>query len=88
MKGRRLETGEPAEYRFFSEDLALGLVAAAAAATAEPAEAPPLAPGASEKTLYVRGRPADRCLQTGGAQLYAEAAGNQGFLAPGFAAAR
>ena len=54
-KAKALEAGEPAEYRFFSEDLALSLVQPPLGKV-EPLEAPPLAPGASEKTLYVRRR--------------------------------
>ncbi len=82
-KGEGIWPGEPEEYRFFSEDLALSLVEPSLE-TVEPFEAPPLAPGASEKTLYVRDEPAiapeDR-----EAKAYAAAQANSGFLAPGFA---
>ena len=82
-KGEGIAPGEPDEYRFFSEDLALGLVEPSLQAV-EPLEAPPLAPGSSEKTLYVRDDPA---LAPDGAEAkaYAAAQANRGFLAPGFA---
>lgn len=82
MKGEGLETGEPALYRFFSEDLALGLLQPALDKV-EPQEDPPLAPGASEKTLYVGADPAI-APATGEQQLYSEARANSGFLAPGY----
>ena len=55
-KGEGLEIGDPAEYRVFSEDLALAL-AQPTGSKDEPLEAPPLAEGAREKTLYVRDDP-------------------------------
>ena len=78
-----LETGEPAAFRFFSEDLALSLVQPPGG-NVEPLEAPPLAPGASEHTIYVRAdapigpSPAERT-------AYGEAEANSAFLAPGYA---
>ncbi|HTZ63712.1 MAG TPA: hypothetical protein VMB51_06370 [Solirubrobacteraceae bacterium] len=82
-KGEGIAPGNPDEYRFFSEDLALGLVEPSLEAV-EPLEAPPLAPGASEKTLYVRDDPAISP-EPGEAKAYAAAQANSGFLAPGFA---
>ena len=55
-RGEGIEGGEPSEYRFFSEDLALSLVQPTGGQV-EPFEAPPLAPGVSEKTLYLRDDP-------------------------------
>ena len=81
-KGEGLETGEPADYRFFSEDLALGLLQPALDRV-EPQEDPPLAPGASEKTLYVGADPLI-APAAGEQQLYGEARANSGFLAPGY----
>ncbi len=82
-KGEGIAPGEPDEYRFFSEDLALSLVEPSLEAV-EPLEAPPLAPGSSEKTMYVRDDPG---LAPVGdeAGAYAAAEANSGFLAPGFA---
>jgi hypothetical protein len=82
-KGEGLEAGEPAEYRIFSEDLALSLVQPTGG-NVEPLEAPSLAPGASEKTLYER---ADPPLQPSASEqaAYGLAQANAGFLAPGFA---
>ena len=82
-KGEGIAPGEPDEYRFFSEDLALGLVEPSLEAV-EPLEAPPLAPGSSEKTLYVRDDPA-LAPESKEAKAYAAAQANSGFLAPGFA---
>jgi hypothetical protein len=72
----------PGEYRFFSTDLSLSLVQPLNSSH-EPLEAPPLAPGASEKTLYVRDDPPlspEASEQT----AYAEAEANRGFRAPGY----
>ncbi|HTZ63869.1 MAG TPA: hypothetical protein VMB51_07165 [Solirubrobacteraceae bacterium] len=81
-KGEGIEADEPSEYRFFSEDLALSLVQPPGG-KAEPFEAPPLAPGASEKTLYVRDDPP---LEPEAAEdtMYAEAQADAGFRAPGY----
>ena len=46
--------GEAPEYRAFSGDLAQGLVQPDNQAAKEPLEQPPLAPGATEKTMYLR----------------------------------
>lgn len=70
-----------AEYRFFSPDLSLSLVEPQFAA--EPLEAPPLAPGASEKTLYVRDDP-PRAPDAAEQPVYAEAEANRAFRAPGY----
>ena len=51
-KGEGIEGGEPSEYRAFSADLALALVQPPGAGV-EPFEAPPLAGGSTEKTIYV-----------------------------------
>ena len=85
-KGEGIAPGEPAEYRFFSEDLALSLVQPSIGPV-EPLEAPPLAPDSSEKTLYVRDDPPDPPLvpSTSEATAYAAAQANLGFLAPGYA---
>ena len=53
-KGEGFIPGEAPEYRFFSLDLSLGLVQPDNQAEVEPFEQPPLAPGATEKTMYVR----------------------------------
>ena len=53
-KGEGFIPGEAPEYRFFSEDLSLGLVQPDNQAQVEPLEQPPLSPEASEKTMYVR----------------------------------
>ncbi len=50
--GEGVSTEEPTEYRFFSPDLSLALVEPQI--LEEPLEAPPLAPGAREKTIYRR----------------------------------
>ena len=52
-KGEGFEVREQAEYRIFSPDLSLGLVQPDVG-RGEPLEQPPLAPGATEKTMYVR----------------------------------
>ncbi len=82
-RGEGLEGGEPSEYRFFSEDLALSLVQPTGSQI-EPLEAPPLAPGVSEKTLYLRDDPpvAPSPSEQAG---YQAAQANSGFLAPGYA---
>ncbi len=51
-KGEGYEPGEATEYRFFSPDLSTALVQPQV--PKEPLENPPLAPEASEKTLYLR----------------------------------
>ena len=81
-KGEGLETGEPADYRFFSEDLAVNLLQPPLGKV-EPQEDPPLAPGASEKTLYAGADPsiAPSAAEQG---LYDQARANSGFLAPGY----
>ena len=85
-RGEGLKIGEAPEYRSFSEDLALGLVQTPAASAAEPLEAPPLAPGSSEKTLYVRDDPS-LSPEPEEANAYQAAQANQGYLAPGYRAA-
>jgi hypothetical protein len=82
-KGEGVSPGEPAEYRFFSEDLALSLVEPSLA-TVEPLEAPPLAPGSSEKTLYVRDDPS-LGPEADEEKAYRAAEATRGFLAPGYA---
>ncbi len=62
-QGEGVEIGEAAEYRFSSSDLALSLLQPSIRKT-QPLEVPPLAPGASEKTMYVR---ADRPVEPQGA---------------------
>ena len=81
-KGVGSEFGEPAEYRFFTSDLSLSLVEPPGG-QAEPREAPPLAPGASEKTLYLRDDPGLEP-DTPERDAYAQAQANQGFRAPGY----
>jgi DNA-binding beta-propeller fold protein YncE len=82
-QGEGLEPGEPSEYRFFSEDLALSLVQPPGGKV-QPLEEPPLAPGASEKTLYLRADPP--LTPTAGEQArYSQAVANEGSLAPGYA---
>jgi NHL repeat len=83
-RGEGLKIGEAPEYRSFSEDLALGLLQTPAASAAEPLEAPPLAPGSSEKTLYVRDDPS-LSSEPDEANAYEAAQANQGYLAPGYA---
>ncbi len=83
-RGEGLKIGEAAEYRAFSKDLALSLVQTPAASAAEPLEAPPLAPGSSEKTLYFRDDPGLAPEQDETA-AYTAAQANQPFLAPGYA---
>jgi hypothetical protein len=83
-RGEGLKIGEAAEYRAFSEDLALGLLQTPASSAAEPLEAPPLAPGSTEKTLYVRDDPS-LSPEPDEARAYTAAQANSGFLAPGFA---
>jgi DNA-binding beta-propeller fold protein YncE len=51
-RGEGIEPGEATEYRFFSPDLSLALVQPQV--PSEPLEDPPLAPEASEKTIYRR----------------------------------
>ena len=51
-RGEGIEPGEASEYRFFSPDLSLALVQPQV--PTEPLEDPPLAPEASEKTIYRR----------------------------------
>ena len=53
-KGEGFIPGEAPEYRAFSPDLSVGLVQPDNQSLVEPLEAPPLAPGASEKTMYLR----------------------------------
>jgi DNA-binding beta-propeller fold protein YncE len=52
-KGEGFEVQEAPEYRAFSTNLSLGLVQPPSKAL-EPLEQPPLAPGAKEKTVYLR----------------------------------
>ncbi len=54
LKGEGYIPGEAPEYRFFSSDLARSLVQPDNQSAVEPLEQPPLAPGATEKTMYVR----------------------------------
>jgi hypothetical protein len=51
-KGEGVSTSEPTEYRFFSSDLSLAVVQPQL--LDEPLESPPLAPEATEKTIYRR----------------------------------
>jgi len=83
-RGEGLKIGEAAEFRAFSEDLALSLVQTPAASAAEPLEAPPLAPGSSEKTLYWRDDPG-LTPEAGETRADAAAQANEAFLAPGYA---
>ena len=53
-KGEGFIPGEAPEYRYFSADLSLSLVQPDNQALVEPLEQPPLAPEASEKTMYLR----------------------------------
>ncbi len=53
-KGEGFIPGEAPEYRYFSRDLSLALVQPDNEALVEPFESPPLAPEASEKTMYLR----------------------------------
>jgi DNA-binding beta-propeller fold protein YncE len=55
-KGEGFELREDAEYRAFSPDLSVALVQPDVG-VGEPLEQPPLAPGASEKTMYLRDNP-------------------------------
>jgi hypothetical protein len=82
-KGEGIEGGEPSEYKLFSEDLSLSLVQPPGGSGGEPLEAPPLAPGASEKTLYVRDSPSV-APAAAEQKLYGGAEANRGFLSPGF----
>ncbi len=90
-KGEGIEAGEPGEFRAFSADLALSLLQPPGGKV-EPFEAPPLAPGASEKTLYERDDPplspegeVQGEAQAGSEQsVYSQAKANASFLAPGF----
>jgi DNA-binding beta-propeller fold protein YncE len=54
VKGEGFTPGEAPEYRFFAEDLSQGLVQPDNQSGVEPLEAPPLAPHATEKTMYLR----------------------------------
>ncbi len=81
-KGEGLEVGEPSEYRFFSEDLALGVLQPPGGKV-DGSEAPPLAPGASEKTIYLRDNPL-LAPEAEEQTAYAEAEANRGTLAPGY----
>ena len=85
-KGEGISPGEPGEYRFFSEDLALSLVQTPLSAV-EPLEAPPFAPGSSEKTLYVRDDPPDPPLSPAPSEAkgVCGSAGEPGFRRAGFA---
>jgi DNA-binding beta-propeller fold protein YncE len=80
-KGEGLEIGQPSEYRVFSADLALSLAQPPGGGD-EPLEAPPLAEGATEKTLYVRDDPNIEP-SPGEQRLYGEARASAG-VAPGF----
>ncbi|HTZ63210.1 MAG TPA: hypothetical protein VMB51_03835 [Solirubrobacteraceae bacterium] len=51
-EGEGVSTEEPTEYRFFSADLSLAVLEPQL--LREPLEDPPLAPGATEKTIYTR----------------------------------
>jgi DNA-binding beta-propeller fold protein YncE len=86
IKGEGISPGEPDEYRFVSEDLALSLVQTPLSAV-EPLEAAPLAPDSDEKTLYVRADLPDPPLVPTASETgaYTAARANQGFLAPGYA---
>lgn len=72
---------ETVEHPFYSTDLSLSLVQPFVGT--QPLEAPPLAPGASEKTMYVRDDP-PLAPETPERNVYTEAEGNRGFLAPGY----
>ena len=82
-KGEGIESGEPSEFRFFSSDLAVAVLEPPGGKT-EPAEAPPLAPGAGEKTVYLRDDPP---LEPEASEraAYEAAEANSGFLSPGYA---
>ncbi len=81
-EGEGIEAGEPSEYRAFSEDLALG-VAEPPGGKTQRLERPPLAHGATEKTIYLRADPP--LAPTADEQArYSEAQASEGFLAPGF----
>ena len=87
--GRGLLNPSPTEYHYFSPDLALSLVQ-----PTEPTskvggvvEQPPLAPGASEKTMYVRDNAPIRPQsppESPDQKIYNEAEANRGYLAPGY----
>ena len=79
--GEGFEPGQPWEYRFFSSDLSLSLVQPQF--LAEPLEQPPLAPQATEKTMYVRDN-APIAPGTSESKVYEEAQANRGFLSPGY----
>jgi NHL repeat len=86
--GEGLEAGEPSEFRAFSSDLALSVLQPPGGKV-EPQERPPLAPAASEKTIYERADPPLSPQSTAGATdteqtVYAQASANAGFLAPGY----
>jgi hypothetical protein len=91
-KSEGIEAGEPSEVRAFSSDLAISLLQPPGGKV-EPDEAPALAPGVSEKTLYVRddaplspegepgsGEQAPAAEQT----AYEQAKANSAFLTPGY----
>ena len=54
VKGEGFIPGEAPEYRYFSPDLSFALVQPDNQAPLEPLEQPPLAPEATEKTMYTR----------------------------------
>lgn len=54
VTGEGFIPGEAPEYRFFSPDLSSGLVQPDNGSAVEPLEQPPLAPEATEKTMYLR----------------------------------
>jgi NHL repeat len=83
-RGEGFVPGEPAEYRLFSEGLAVSLLQPPLGGV-QPLEEPPLAPGATEKTIYVRADP-PVIPDPGEEPRYREAAANAAFMAPGFAA--
>lgn len=80
-KEQGADIGQGPEYEFFSADLSLGLVDPYQSVTG-PSE-PPLAPGAAQRTLYLR---ADRPIASDAAEQrsYSEAEANAAFLAPGY----
>jgi hypothetical protein len=88
-KGEGIEAGEPSEFRAFSADLALSALSPPGGKV-EPDEAPPLASGASEKTIYERDDPplhpeGEGQGQEGSEQAaYTQAQANASFLAPGY----
>ncbi len=74
-----VSAGSPPEYQFFSSDLSLAVVQPWVSSTEEP----PLAPGVTQKSVYLRD---DRPIPPGAPERrsYEAAHANAGFLEPGF----